>query len=221
PEQMPCRTRQPLRRRRIPREGPQLSKPRTEEGPQEQQASVDSGRTWEVLSPFLMLPKQEGTMKRCSLMPHPLARGLMILQNVSSRDTQNPEGRQLRNQHSLSRSAQAVSRYYRKMSDLKDTDSPDGFVSEMQEMRRAFLRRPGCPQFSTRATSISQLGSGSVVGLPREVCVSPETWRMMEDPLLDRRGWDTGVDSKEPQSPCLPCWAWSSPGPPLLRGSGR
>ncbi|KAM4806900.1 coiled-coil domain-containing protein 27 [Urocitellus parryii] len=126
----------------------------------------------------------------------PRSRGLMILQNVSSRDTQNPEGRQLRNQHSLSRSAQAVSRYYRKMSDLKDTDSPDGFVSEMQEMRRAFLRRPGCPQFSTRATSISQLGSGSVDGLPRKVCVSPETWRMMEDPLLDRRGWDTGVDRR-------------------------
>uniref|UniRef100_A0A8C5ZZS7 Coiled-coil domain containing 27 n=1 Tax=Marmota marmota marmota TaxID=9994 RepID=A0A8C5ZZS7_MARMA len=101
-----------------------------------------------------MLPKKEGTMTRCSLMPHPLAKGLMILQKVSSRDTQNPEGRQLRNQHSLSRSAQAISRYYRKM----DTDSPDGFVSEMEEMRRAFLRRPGCPQFSTRATSISQLG---------------------------------------------------------------
>nr|XP_040143737.1 coiled-coil domain-containing protein 27 isoform X3 [Ictidomys tridecemlineatus] len=75
-------------------------------------------------------------------------------------------------------------------------DSPDGFVSEMQEMRRAFLRRPGCPQFSTRATSISQLGSGTVVGLPREVCVSPETWRMMEDPLLDRRGLDTEVDRR-------------------------
>ncbi|XP_048639523.1 coiled-coil domain-containing protein 27 [Marmota marmota marmota] len=135
-------------------------------------------------------------MTRCSLMPHPLAKGLMILQKVSSRDTQNPEGRQLRNQHSLSRSAQAISRYYRKMSDLKDTDSPDGFVSEMEEMRRAFLRRPGCPQFSTRATSISQLGSGTVVGLPREVCVSPETWRMMEDPLLDRRGLDTGVDRR-------------------------
>nr|XP_027803242.1 coiled-coil domain-containing protein 27 [Marmota flaviventris] len=135
-------------------------------------------------------------MTRCSLMPHPLAKGLMILQNVSSRDTQNPEGRQLRNPHSLSRSAQAISRYYRKMSDLKDTDSPDGFVSETEEMRRAFLRRPGCPQFSTRATSISQLGSGTVVGLPREVCVSPETWRMMEDPLLDRRGLDTGVDRR-------------------------
>uniref|UniRef100_A0A8D2HSD0 Coiled-coil domain containing 27 n=1 Tax=Urocitellus parryii TaxID=9999 RepID=A0A8D2HSD0_UROPR len=102
-----------------------------------------------------MLPKQEGTMKRCSLMPHPLARGLMILQNVSSRDTQNPEGRQLRNQHSLSRSAQAEDQGCR--------SHPDGFVSEMQEMRRAFLRRPGCPQFSTRATSISQLGGA--VGL--------------------------------------------------------
>uniref|UniRef100_A0A8C9QRY3 Coiled-coil domain containing 27 n=1 Tax=Spermophilus dauricus TaxID=99837 RepID=A0A8C9QRY3_SPEDA len=147
-------------RQQVPAQGqiPLDTPSRTEEGPQEQQASVDSGRTWEVLSPFLMLPKQEGTMKRCSLMPHPLARGLMILQNVSSRDTQNPERRQLRNQHSLSRSAQAVSRYSRKMSDLKDTDSPDGFVSEMEEMRRAFLRRPGCPQFSTRATSISQLG---------------------------------------------------------------
>ncbi|VTJ58601.1 Hypothetical predicted protein [Marmota monax] len=113
-------------------------------------------------------------MARCSLMPHPLAKGLMILQNVSSRDTQNPEGRQLRNQHSLSRSAQAISRYYRKMSDLKDTDSPDGFVSEMEEMRRAFLRRPGCPQFSTRATSISQLGKNPARALVK-AAPSPAT----------------------------------------------
>ncbi|VTJ58602.1 Hypothetical predicted protein [Marmota monax] len=64
-------------------------------------------------------------------------------------------------------------------------------------------------------------GSGTVVGLPREVCVSPETWRVMEDPLLDRRGLDTGVDSKEPRAPA--CSA--GPDPPqdrlLLGGSGR
>ncbi|MBZ3873878.1 Coiled-coil domain-containing protein 27 [Sciurus carolinensis] len=66
----------------------------------------------------------------------------------------------------------------------------------MEEMRRVFFRRPGCPQFSTRATSVSHLGSATVLGLPREACVSPETWRMAEDPLLDRRGSNMGVDRR-------------------------
>ncbi|KAK7817274.1 hypothetical protein U0070_004411, partial [Myodes glareolus] len=43
-------------------------------------------------------------------------------------------------------------------SQIKKLTSPNGFVSEMEEMRKAFLMRPGCPQFSTRATSVSHVG---------------------------------------------------------------
>uniref|UniRef100_A0A8D2AK10 Uncharacterized protein n=1 Tax=Sciurus vulgaris TaxID=55149 RepID=A0A8D2AK10_SCIVU len=142
--------------------------------------------------------------QRCSLMPHSMARGLSVLQSMASRDSQNPEQRQRRDQRSLSKSAQAISHYSRKMSELQDMAGPAGFVSEMEEMRRVFFRRPGCPQFSTRATSVSHLGSATVLGLPREACVSPETWRMAEDPLLDRRGSNMGVDSKEPRAPACP-----------------
>lgn len=68
-------------------------------------------------------------------------------------------------------------------------------------------------------------GSDTEVGLPSEVCVSPETWRMTEDPLLVRRGSDTGVDSKEPRAPACPAGpepqaCGSAPGHLLPRGSG-
>ena len=41
----------------------------------------------------------------------------------------------------------------------KDTSPQDsGFLSEMEELRRKFLTRPGCPQFSTRSTSMTHYG---------------------------------------------------------------
>lgn len=44
--------------------------------------------------------------------------------------------------------------------DFNQDASPQdsGFMSEMEELRRKFLKRPGCPQFSTRSTSISHYG---------------------------------------------------------------
>lgn len=37
----------------------------------------------------------------------------------------------------------------------------NSFLSEMEDMRKAFLMRPGCPQFSTRTTSVSHVGKTS------------------------------------------------------------
>lgn len=42
---------------------------------------------------------------------------------------------------------------------LPDTSPKDStFLLEMQELRSMFLQRPGCPQFCTRATSMSRSG---------------------------------------------------------------
>lgn len=41
----------------------------------------------------------------------------------------------------------------------KDTSPQDsGFLSEMEELWHKFLTRPGCPQFSTRSTSMTHYG---------------------------------------------------------------
>lgn len=44
--------------------------------------------------------------------------------------------------------------------DFNQNASPQdsGFMSEMEELRRKFLTRPGCPQFSTRSTSMTHYG---------------------------------------------------------------
>ena len=41
---------------------------------------------------------------------------------------------------------------------LDASPQDSGFMSEMEELRRKFLKRPGCPQFSTRSTSMSHYG---------------------------------------------------------------
>ncbi|CAO2590187.1 Coiled-coil domain-containing protein 27 [Lemmus lemmus] len=105
-----------------------------------------------------------------------------------------PERKLQEDHHRPSKSAQAVSRYYRKVSQLKKLTSPNGFVSEMEEMRKAFLMRPGCPQFSTRATSVSHVGSATTVDLPRDTCTSSGTWRTSEDQPLDRQDSATSTD---------------------------
>ncbi|KAI5252920.1 Coiled-Coil Domain-Containing Protein 27 [Manis pentadactyla] len=79
---------------------------------------------------------------------------------MAGRHDRPPEWKVHSKQLSLSKSAQAISRYYRKMNHFKQRSRPSdtSFVSEAEELRRAFLLRPGCPQFSTRATSMSHCG---------------------------------------------------------------
>ncbi|XP_048205964.1 coiled-coil domain-containing protein 27-like [Perognathus longimembris pacificus] len=100
---------------------------------------------------FPMLPSKGSVSERHSLSLHPIAKGMRVLQSVATRDSHDPEGKQWGGLH---RSAQVIKRYYSKM----DIPSPTGFVSKMEELRKVFLMRPGCPQFSTKATSMSYLG---------------------------------------------------------------
>uniref|UniRef100_A0A2K5QE20 Coiled-coil domain containing 27 n=1 Tax=Cebus imitator TaxID=2715852 RepID=A0A2K5QE20_CEBIM len=162
--------------------------------------------------PCLMLPKDASMSERHSSMSSSIARGLALLQGmVASRDAQRPEWKPHQKPRVLSKSAQTVSRCYGKMSEPKDTASLTGFMSEMEELRRLFLTRPDCPQFSTRATSISHCGSPTKASLSGELYRSSETWRGAQDLLLARRGSDTNVDGRllpHSQSACELNYFW-------------
>lgn len=62
-----------------------------------------------------MLPIGTSTPKKRSLAPNLMEKGLMVLRSVASRDYQAPEWKLRQKQRSLSKSAQAISSYYRKM----------------------------------------------------------------------------------------------------------
>ncbi|KAJ8780655.1 hypothetical protein J1605_000698 [Eschrichtius robustus] len=143
-----------------------------------------------------MLPIRASTPKKKSLVPNWIEKGLVVLRQAASRDEQTPEWKLRQKERSLSKSAQAINRYYRKMRDFnKDTSPQDsGFLSEMDELRRKFLTRPGCPQFSTRSTSMTHYGSATTLALPEDTCVSSETWKVTEDLLSGQESLDTKVD---------------------------
>uniref|UniRef100_A0A0D9S8U3 Coiled-coil domain containing 27 n=1 Tax=Chlorocebus sabaeus TaxID=60711 RepID=A0A0D9S8U3_CHLSB len=144
----------------------------------------------------LMLPKEASPSERHSLMSSSMARGLALLQSVASRDAQCPEWKLRQKPHTLSKSVQTISRYYRKTSEPKDATSLTSFMSKMEELRRVFPRRPHCPQFSTRATSMSRCGSPTETDLSWEIDNSSETWRGTRDLLLARRGSDMNLDGR-------------------------
>lgn len=53
--------------------------------------------------------------------------------------------------------------------EYKQAPSPEdtSFTAKLDELRKAFLERPGCPQFSTKATSMSHYGESRPRGGPR------------------------------------------------------
>ncbi|XP_070110592.1 coiled-coil domain-containing protein 27 isoform X4 [Equus caballus] len=154
------------------------------------------GNPWSFCPTLPMLPIGTSTPKKRSLAPNLMEKGLMVLRSVASRDYQAPEWKLRQKQRSLSKSAQAISSYYRKMSESRQDASAEdtNFVSGMEELRKAFLMRPGCPQFSTRATSMSHFGSATTVALPEELCVSPRTWRKRDDSFDSQQGSDVKAD---------------------------
>ncbi|XP_024653335.2 coiled-coil domain-containing protein 27 isoform X1 [Macaca nemestrina] len=143
-----------------------------------------------------MLPKEASPSERHSLMSSSMARGLALLQSVASRDAQCPEWKLRQKPRTLSKSVQTISRYYRKTSEPKDATSLTSFMSKMEELRRVFPRRPHCPQFSTRATSMSYCGSPTETDLSWEIDNSSETWRGTRDLLLARQGSDMNLDGR-------------------------
>ncbi|XP_037666433.1 coiled-coil domain-containing protein 27 [Choloepus didactylus] len=160
--------------------------------------------------------------KKCPAVPSSMAKGLAVLQSVAARGAGAPEWKLCSGQRSLSKAAQTISRYYGKRSEAKEASSPggSGFVSQVEELRSAFLMRPGCPQFSTRATSMSRHGLAPTAALPRDVCVSAEPWKMRADPLSAPQGSDTSVKGLPvSKSACEVSSLWkgskSGPGSPV------
>ncbi|XP_007449043.1 PREDICTED: coiled-coil domain-containing protein 27 [Lipotes vexillifer] len=143
-----------------------------------------------------MLPIRASTPKKKSLVPNWIEQGLIVLRQVASRNEQTPEWKLLQKERSLSKSAQAINGYYRKMRDFnKDTSPQDsGFLSEMEELWHKFLTRPGCRQFSTRSTSMTHYGSATTLALPEDRCVSSDTWKVTEDLLSGQEGLDMKVE---------------------------
>ncbi|GAB1289311.1 Coiled-coil domain-containing protein 27 [Apodemus speciosus] len=125
--------------------------------------------------------KQENLPQECSATSPKISKGLMALQSIAGRGTQNSEKKTQSTRQSLSKSTQAVGCFYCKepgeeptiatrhslgRDQIKKLTKHNGFVAEMEDMRKAFLMRPGCPQFSTRTTSVSHVGSATMVDLP-------------------------------------------------------
>ncbi|KAM7235034.1 hypothetical protein CapIbe_013854 [Capra ibex] len=143
-----------------------------------------------------MLPIRASGPKKKSLVPNLIEKGLIVLRKVASRDEQTPEWKLRQQKRSLSRSAQAICRYYKKLRDFNQNASPQdsGFMSEMEELRHKFLTRPGCPQFSTRSTSMTHYGSATTLSLPEDTGICSETWKGAENPLSGQQGLDVKVD---------------------------
>ncbi|XP_073089175.1 coiled-coil domain-containing protein 27 isoform X2 [Manis javanica] len=140
-----------------------------------------------------MLPRGACVPEKHSLAPTQMGRGLMALQSMAGRHERPPERKVHSKQRSLSKSAQAVSRHYKRVNHFKQCSRPrdTSFVSEAEGLRRAFLLRPGCPQFSTRATSMSHCGAAGTVPLQEELCVGVESWKVTRDLLSNPQGLDT------------------------------
>uniref|UniRef100_A0A8C0KAH2 Coiled-coil domain containing 27 n=1 Tax=Canis lupus dingo TaxID=286419 RepID=A0A8C0KAH2_CANLU len=119
------------------------------------------------------MPVDDSSPRKCSVAPKLMEKGLMLLQSMAGRDNQVPEWKLRRRQRCLSKSAQAISHFYRQKQDISPGDT--SFMAELEELRKMFLSRPGCPQFSTKATSMSHYGESQPRGgphtlLPRTTC---------------------------------------------------
>ncbi|KAG6930740.1 coiled-coil domain containing 27 [Chelydra serpentina] len=87
-----------------------------------------------------------------------MTKGFNELQELSSRRQQTPVWKLPSGRATLSNSAQAVRRYYENQADIKPAGfSESEYEPQVEELQRSFLMRPGCPRFSNRATSTSQL----------------------------------------------------------------
>uniref|UniRef100_A0A8D1DM32 Coiled-coil domain containing 27 n=2 Tax=Sus scrofa TaxID=9823 RepID=A0A8D1DM32_PIG len=127
-----------------------------------------------------MVPIRASTPpKKKSLVPNLMEKGLMVLWKVASRAQQAPERKLHPKQRSPSKSAQAISNYR----DFNINASPgdSGFAFQVEELWKKFLTRPGCPQFSTRPTSMTHHGSAMTLPLPEDLCVGSEPWKMTKD----------------------------------------
>ncbi|EPQ12731.1 Coiled-coil domain-containing protein 27 [Myotis brandtii] len=143
-----------------------------------------------------ILPMGSRRPQRQNLLLNPMEKGLMVLRSVAGHDCQPPAWKLRAKQQSLSKSAQAINLYYRRKSEFLQDASPKDrtFLLEMEELRNMFLQRPGCPQFCTRATSMSSSGMTSTTTLPVECCLGSKAWKPTKDSVSSQQDLDMKVD---------------------------
>ncbi|XP_066228717.1 coiled-coil domain-containing protein 27 [Saccopteryx leptura] len=139
-----------------------------------------------------MLPLGASKPQGPNTLPNLMEKGLKVLKSMCGRDSQAPEW----TLHPRQQSTQAINWYYRRQNELAQDSSPEdrSFLSEVEAMRKVFLSRPGCPQFCTRATSMSDCGSAVVRAVPEEERPGSESWKMTRDSFSSQRGSDMKVD---------------------------
>ncbi|XP_038602992.1 coiled-coil domain-containing protein 27 isoform X2 [Tachyglossus aculeatus] len=112
-----------------------------------------------------------------------LMKGFGKLQDVINRNGKAPEWRFPGNRSTLSKSAQAVSRFYdNEVEDKPALSLAVGYRAQVQGLQRAFLLRPGCPRFCSKATSTSQFDPSisSVSDLPTSGNIHYESCEMVD-----------------------------------------
>ncbi|XP_038393674.1 coiled-coil domain-containing protein 27 isoform X1 [Canis lupus baileyi] len=156
-----------------------------------------------------MMPVDDSSPRKCSVAPKLMEKGLMLLQSMAGRDNQVPEWKLRRRQRCLSKSAQAISHFYRQKGESKQDISPGdtSFMAELEELRKMFLSRPGCPQFSTKATSMSHYGSATSAELPEDLCVVQQGSDMKVD-SEGKAGWHRGCPLPFSKSACEFNYLW-------------
>ncbi|XP_037002736.2 coiled-coil domain-containing protein 27 [Artibeus jamaicensis] len=97
---------------------------------------------------------------------------------------------------SLNKLDQGINWHHWKKSEATQGASPEdrSFALGMEDLRRMFLRRPDCPQFCSRATSMSNYGSACTVALPGVACPGSEAWKTPKDSPSSQQGLDAKVD---------------------------
>lgn len=96
-----------------------------------------------LCSTFPMLPIRASTPKKKSPVPNWVEEGLIVLRQVASRNEQTPAWKLRQKERSLSKSAQAINRYYRKMvRSLGRKDGPATRRSSVDDLLLPLEERP-------------------------------------------------------------------------------
>ncbi|XP_045338024.1 coiled-coil domain-containing protein 27 [Leopardus geoffroyi] len=119
--------------------------------------------------------------RKRSLEPNPLEKGVLLLQSVAGHGSCGGRG--------LSKSARALGRFYGNLDGRKQDASAEdtSFTAELEELRKVFLARPDCPQFSTRATSVCPYGSAISAELSEELRAALDSWKATQDPFSSQQ----------------------------------
>lgn len=109
-----------------------------------------------------MLPIRASGPKKKSLVPNLIEKGLIVLRKVASRDEQPPEWKLRQQKRSLSKSAQAICRYYKTL--VRGLGSRDGPATHGYLKMTCFSAGSKALRVEGRWGILNQLGWWVVMG---------------------------------------------------------